>query len=90
MLQRRFEMRIERGRQGGDTALADVLLEQVQEAALLVRLEQMQVKERFGLVGTGDGECIVVDTQNGERSQVVCVRGSQGARQGARADETDN
>src|SRR5947209_1363712 len=77
LLQRRLEMLIERGRQGGDAAVTDVLLEQVQEVTLVVRLEQVQVEEGFGLVGTGDGEYIVVDTQGGERSQIVGVRGTQ-------------
>ena len=61
-------MRIEGRGQIGDAAVMDILLEQEQQAALVMRLEKLQVEESFGLVGTGDGQCIVIDTQDGEGS----------------------
>lgn len=57
---------------------------------LIVRVQQVEIEKGFGAVGAGNSQDVVVDTQRGELAKVIGMRGSQCAREGARANQADD
>lgn len=67
-----------------------VLLEQVEQVLLVVRMQEIEVEEGFGTVGAGDSKDVVVYAKRGEGGKLVGMGRTEGAGEGAGTDESDN
>lgn len=87
-----FDVRTQQGRlvRLGDALLARVLVKELQEVMLVLRVQQVQVEKGFGTIRAANSKDVAVYTESGQFAEVVGMRGSQRARESARADETDD
>jgi X-linked retinitis pigmentosa GTPase regulator len=67
-----------------------VLLENMEEMMLVVRVQEVEVKEGFGAIGAGDGKDAVVNAKGGEGVEMVGMGCAKGTGEGASADEANN
>jgi hypothetical protein len=67
-----------------------VLLENMKQVMLVVRMQEVEIKEGFGAIGAGDGKDAVVNTERGEGIEGVSMGCAKGTSEGASTNEADN
>ena len=67
-----------------------VLLENMKEVMLVVRMQEVEVKEGFGAIGAGDGKDAVVNAERDEGVEMVGMGCAKGTGEGAGTNEANN
>lgn len=57
---------------------------------LVVRMQEVEVKEGFGAIGAGDGKDAIVNAKRGESVEMVGMGRAKGTGEGAGTNEADN
>src|ERR1700686_2675025 len=63
-----------------------VLLENMKEVMLVVRMQEVEVKEGFGAIGAGDGKDAVVNAERDEGVEMVGMGCAKGTGEGSGED----
>ena len=74
----------------GALGIEPAFAQEIQETALIVRVKQFKVEERFGLIGIDDGEYKAFDTQNGLAGELVGLGSTHFASERDGADDSND
>jgi len=67
-----------------------VLLENMKQVMLVMRMQEVEIKEGFGAIGAGDGKDAVVNAERGEGIEMEDMGCAKGTGEGAGTNEADN